>query len=69
MDYSKTWNLATIPESVFNRELSRRSYQRRLELGAAGGRPVVLRSCAKCGRKFPAAVLRKHQPCCGKASE
>ena len=62
MEYRDTWNLATVPEDVFKREWSRRSYVKRKAIGAAaaGGRPKVVKPCPKCGQAFSAREMRRH---------
>jgi len=46
-NYTPDWNLAAIPDAIFQSEVGRRrGAQRKVR---SGGRPALLTACPKCG--------------------
>jgi len=62
-DYTSKWNLSTIPDDVFYREVGRRRVSKR-PADLAIGQPKVMRPCPYCKEKFGARDLRAHKPRC-----
>lgn len=61
MEYSDSWDVTTIPNDVFYRELQRR----RASMPRPGRRKP--RICRWCKAEIPTATeLRRHQPICEK---
>lgn len=58
MDYSKDWDLSTIPKEEFYKEARRRQ--------ASAPRPNrrVLRPCPYCGETYARVELEAHKPVC-----
>jgi len=60
-DTIREW-LKQVPYRLLAAENGRRSNARRRKL--SGGRPKVLRPCAKCGEQMGARELIRHAPTC-----